>query len=159
MASPDPHTVGVDLLVTTARLTRWAARHAHTAVPAAHLRALSQIDELGPARIGDLAVADRCSQPTMSALVRRLEEQGYTERLPDPDDSRASRIALTVAGREQLAAVRATGGGAIGDALSRLDPEDLEHVAAAVEAFRRVLAAPSPAPPSAPSSAPKEALA
>ncbi|MQA87979.1 MAG: MarR family transcriptional regulator [Streptosporangiales bacterium] len=80
-SSPDPHALGTDLLVTMARLTRWAARNAPTAMPAAHLRALSQIDELEPVRIGELADADRCSQPTMSVLVRRLEERGLVERL------------------------------------------------------------------------------
>lgn len=139
-STPDSYALGTDLLVTMARLTRWAARHAPTAMPAAHLRALSQIDELEPVRIGELAEADRCSQPTMSGLLRRLEERGLVERLPDSDDSRVCRITLTPAGREQLAVVRAAVGATVGEALSDLGPDELHHLEVALDVVRQMLA-------------------
>ncbi len=132
--------------MTSARLARWAARQSRHAAPAAHIRALSQLEELGPCRIGELATADRCSQPTVSALVRRLEDDGLVQRLPDPEDSRACLVALTPQGHTQLAQVRRTGGEAIGAALRELDPDELDGVARAVGVFRRILATSLPTP-------------
>jgi len=40
------------------------------------------------------------TQPGISRLVSRLEEQGLLERRPDPDDARAQRVRLTETGRE-----------------------------------------------------------
>ena len=42
----------------------------------------------------------------MTGIVRRLEADGLVRRTPEPDDARASRIALTRAGAEELGAVR-----------------------------------------------------
>lgn len=143
-SSPDPHALGTELLVTMAQFTRWAARRAPTTMPAAHLRALSQIAELEPVRIGELAKADRCSQPTMSGLVRRLEERGFVERLPDPADSRVRRVILNARGREELGAVRAAVGGTVGQTLRDLGPDALQHAAVGVEVVQRMMAADHP---------------
>ena len=70
------------------------------------MRLLAQIHELGPARIGDLALADHTSQPTMTTQVRRLEERGWAQRCPDPEDARASLITITALGSEVLATAR-----------------------------------------------------
>jgi hypothetical protein len=59
--SEDP--IGAELLRVIARINRWATRQADVRIPPAQGRLLAQIDELGPARIGDLARADHCSQP------------------------------------------------------------------------------------------------
>ena len=37
--------------------------------------------------------------PAMSETVERLEAEGYIQRIPDPDDGRATRILLTDLGR------------------------------------------------------------
>ena len=38
--------------------------------------------------------------PTISVLLRRMEEEGYVVRTPDPADRRAVRVSLTEKGRE-----------------------------------------------------------
>lgn len=54
-------------------------------------------------RIGDLAQALRVTVGGTSKLADRIERTGLIRREPDPDDRRASRVALTPAGRRALA--------------------------------------------------------
>ena len=61
--------LAVELLVASARFTRLAARESRASIPHALWRSLSQIDELGPLRVSQLAAADRCSQPTATGTV------------------------------------------------------------------------------------------
>lgn len=53
-------------------------------------------------RVGDLARALRVTVGGTSKLVDRIERAGLIAREPDPDDRRASRVALTVAGKRKL---------------------------------------------------------
>lgn len=101
-----PDNLGADLLSAVARLNRWATRHADLPIPPAQARLLAQIDELGAARIGDLARADHCSQPTMTAQIQRLEDRGWVSRSADPQDGRAVLISLSASGIAILDEVR-----------------------------------------------------
>jgi DNA-binding MarR family transcriptional regulator len=56
----------------------------------------------GSTRVGDLARALRVTVGGTSKLVDRIERAGLIAREPDPDDRRASRVALTVAGKRKL---------------------------------------------------------
>jgi DNA-binding MarR family transcriptional regulator len=58
----------------------------------------------GGLRIGDLAQALRITVGGTSKLADRIERAGLIRREPDPDDRRASRVALTDSGRRTLAA-------------------------------------------------------
>jgi DNA-binding MarR family transcriptional regulator len=53
-------------------------------------------------RVGDLARALRITVGGTSKLVDRIEEAGLIAREPDPEDRRASRVALTTAGKRKL---------------------------------------------------------
>jgi DNA-binding MarR family transcriptional regulator len=55
-------------------------------------------------RVGDLARALRVTVGGTSKLVDRIERAGLIARQPDPDDRRASRVALTTAGKRRLTA-------------------------------------------------------
>jgi DNA-binding MarR family transcriptional regulator len=57
----------------------------------------------GSLRVGDLARALRITVGATSKLVDRIEATGLIRRDLDADDRRASRIALTDAGRHMLA--------------------------------------------------------
>ncbi len=94
-----------ELVVLSARLVREVRRHAAD-VPAASIRLLSLLDELGPSTVGALAGADRCSQPTMTGLVNGLVEKGWLRRDPHPDDARASLVSMTAEGRRRLTDIR-----------------------------------------------------
>jgi DNA-binding MarR family transcriptional regulator len=130
--------LGVDVVVASARLTRMASRDV-SALPHAAMRLLGRLDELGPTRISDLAKADRCSQPTMSTLVQRQEEQGWVRREADPADSRASLISLTEAGLAELQRARQEAGAAVAARLRQLPATDLATLEAAVAVMHKIL--------------------
>lgn len=71
------------------------------------LYAIAQSHE-GSLRVGDLARALRVTVGGTSKVVDRIERAGLIRREPDGDDRRASRVALTDAGKHTLAAARAT---------------------------------------------------
>jgi DNA-binding MarR family transcriptional regulator len=62
----------------------------------------------GSLRIGDLARALRITVGATSKLVDRIEAAGLIRRELDADDRRASRVALTEAGRQKLASASTT---------------------------------------------------
>jgi DNA-binding MarR family transcriptional regulator len=53
-------------------------------------------------RLGDLNPAVRLTQPSLSRLIGRLEQQGWLARSGDPNDRRGVLVTLTPAGREAL---------------------------------------------------------
>ncbi len=139
----DLTAVGNDLLRATARLNRWATRHASFDVPYAQARLLALLDELGPARVSVLAEADNSSQPTLTTQVQRLEASGWARREADPDDARATLISLTAEGRSALEGVRRARFDVLAPVLEHLDPADQEHLRDAVALLQRVVAATS----------------
>jgi DNA-binding MarR family transcriptional regulator len=94
-----------DLVVLSARLVREVRRNSSD-VPAASLRLMSMLDELGPSAVGALAQADQCTQPTMTGIVNGLVAKGWVRREPHPDDARSTLISMTQEGRRKLTAVR-----------------------------------------------------
>lgn len=54
------------------------------------------------ASVGQLELVEltHLQPPTVSVLLRRMQEEGYIERTPDKQDRRAVRVALTDKGRE-----------------------------------------------------------
>jgi DNA-binding MarR family transcriptional regulator len=57
-------------------------------------------------RPSDLAARMRVSKQALNYLLTNLERLGYLERLPDPDDRRARRIALTDRGLALVPVIR-----------------------------------------------------
>lgn len=53
-----------------------------------------------PRRAGEFTVVNKRRKPGITAMVGRLEERGWIERSPDPDDGRAQIIAITEQGLE-----------------------------------------------------------
>ena len=129
-----------DLVIHAARLVR-AVRREHEAP--AGLRVLSLLDELGPLGITQLADADRCSQPTMSAAVTALVKAGHVAKRPHPHDARSSVVTLTDDGAAELARVRRHYAGIVAARLTATD-HTREELATAVAVLRDVLAVPTP---------------
>jgi len=139
MATAD--ILGTDLLNVVARLNRLASQQASLAFPYAQARLLAQIEERGPSRISQLAAADNCSQPTMTAQVQRLEAEGRVSRVSDPSDARAVLISITEAGTATLDAARAARSAVIAAHLGALDPAERATLVDAVPILRRLLTA------------------
>ncbi|SEP47096.1 MarR family winged helix-turn-helix transcriptional regulator [Amycolatopsis saalfeldensis] len=62
------------------------------------LAKLSQVPD-GTLRMSVLATLTEGSLPRLSQVVARLEQRGWVQRTPDPDDGRATLATLTDAGR------------------------------------------------------------
>jgi DNA-binding MarR family transcriptional regulator len=103
------------------------------------LSTLRRVEAGEACRITELAAAEQVAQPSMTALVGRLEGRGLVRREADPADRRAVRVAVTDAGREQLAAVRATRADLLAARIDRLDESERAALAAALPALDSLL--------------------
>jgi DNA-binding MarR family transcriptional regulator len=83
----------------------------------------------GGMRIGDLARALRVTVGGTSKLVDRIERAALIARERDPDDRRASRVALTVAGKRKLTAAVKTYEAEVGSILGGvLRPDEQQQM-------------------------------
>jgi DNA-binding MarR family transcriptional regulator len=137
LGTTTPLAVQLERRVT--RVNRLLRSHSRTSSSVAALLTLRRLDEDGPMRITDLASAELVAQPTMTGIVRRLEDDGLVLRSPDPHDARAVRVTLTDAGREELASVRASRAAVLQDRLDRLGEHELAALAAALPALEHLL--------------------
>ncbi|MDR7255799.1 DNA-binding MarR family transcriptional regulator [Nocardioides sp. BE266] len=131
----DLSTLASDLVVLASRLTRAVRREVEHPAGA---RTLSLLDEHGPSGVTALAAADRCSQPTMTATVKALSEQGLVDREPHPTDGRAHVVVLTDAGRAELARIRHANAALVTARLAATH-HTAEEVATTVAVLRDVL--------------------
>jgi DNA-binding MarR family transcriptional regulator len=102
---------------------------------------LANLRENGPQRITELAAAEAVAQPSMTALVKRLERAALVRRGPDPDDARAVRVSLTDDGADALQSMRAARAGRIQARLAALAPEERAALAAALPALDSLISA------------------
>lgn len=107
------------------------------------LSVLANLRDRGPQRISTLAAAERVAQPSMTALVRRLERQGWVTRTGDPADRRAVVAQLSPAGTEQLERFTRDSVRRLGDRLRALEPADRAALAAALGALDDLTRRPS----------------
>lgn len=87
----------------------------------------------GPRRITELAELEGVAQPTMTLLVRRLEQNGWVMRGGLPGDGRVVIVSITEAGGEVLSAFRAEFLTALRSDLQELSDEELQELHAATE--------------------------
>jgi DNA-binding MarR family transcriptional regulator len=66
-------------------------------------RVLATLFDAEPLTVGALALEVLAKQPTLTKLLDRLAAQGWLERLPDANDARRARVALTPVGRDKVA--------------------------------------------------------
>ncbi|MBH0098592.1 MarR family transcriptional regulator [Salinibacterium sp. NSLL150] len=145
-----------DLVSVNQRLTRLAARATGSSESPAVWRTLSVLNSGGPMRLGELAELSRVAQPTATKLVSNLTERGWVNRLADPDDARASQIAVTTAGADALIAWRDELAGAMLPLFADLDTDDVAVLRRAVEIIGQRADAAADLAPGAPVTAPPE---
>jgi DNA-binding MarR family transcriptional regulator len=81
-------------------------QHGPQTLSSSQASTLASVEALGPVRLGDLAAHEGVTAPTQSRLVGSLEQQGLLRRMPDPEDRRATLLAITPQGRRQLEQLR-----------------------------------------------------
>lgn len=92
----------------------------------ASLPLLKTLHHCGPMRLTTLAQALDLDASTVSRHARSLEDRGLLERTDDPDDKRASRVAVSTYGTECLQQGAARRRALIAEALADWSAEDRE---------------------------------
>jgi DNA-binding MarR family transcriptional regulator len=124
------------LYVSLGRVTR-VLRKSSAGAPVGHgaLSALASLVTDGPMRLGELAVAEGVSPPSMTRIVAFLESEGHLRRSPDPADGRAFVVEATATGRRLVVSGRETRIRALRERLGRLPDEQRAALLAALPAL------------------------
>jgi DNA-binding MarR family transcriptional regulator len=104
----------------------------------------------GPRRITELAELEALAQPTMTLLVRRLEQRGWVKRDRVADDGRVVLLSLTRAGRAALNEFRAQVSAALRADMSGMSDQQLAALETATEVLGTLVDVLQQAPPSVP---------
>jgi DNA-binding MarR family transcriptional regulator len=100
----------------------------------------------GPRTPSELAAAEQVRLPTISALVRGLEEDGLVRRAADPADGRVVRLSATAKGRRILERGRERRLDNLEELLAPLSREELRVLAEASEILDRAVSGRGRAP-------------
>ena len=125
-------TVASDLRLAVGRLARKVRLSETSGLTPSQLSALATIDQIGRARLCDVAAAEGVSAPTATRIVSAIEKLGLVARADDSEDRRATRVALTPAGRAALRRIRTNRTAFLQQRLHRLDEHDLAVLRAAL---------------------------
>jgi DNA-binding MarR family transcriptional regulator len=133
-------SVAVELGDAVARINAHIRRDVVEAgVSLARARTLATLHRDGPRRLTDLALLEQVAQPTMSALINRLEVDGLISRGGDARDGRTVVVSITDAGRECLGRLIERRSRSLERSLDQLPDEDRNAIAAALPALRGLL--------------------
>jgi DNA-binding MarR family transcriptional regulator len=124
--------VSRQLLPAVALLTRLLVRQLGGTWSRTEVSLLNTLSD-GPRRITELAEYERLAQPTMTQLVKRLEQSGLVTRERHADDGRVVLVDLTEAGAAAVADLRAQASAALGACLAEMPDEQVDALAAATE--------------------------
>ena len=127
------------LRLAVMRLARRLRQQADPDITPSMLSALATIERRGPVSLGALAEAERVRPPTMTEIVRRLENAGFIARSSDPADKRIALLELSSEGRRFLDRVRARKNAYLAQRLRKLDPDDVAALERAVLAIEHLL--------------------
>jgi DNA-binding MarR family transcriptional regulator len=94
----------------------------------------------GPRRITELAKFEGLAQPTMTSLVKQLEQRGLVCRGRQADDGRVVLVQLTASGAGALEDYRARARELLGTYLAEIPDEQVEALAGATEALAQLVA-------------------
>ena len=130
--------ISADLLPSASQLVRLVLRRVDEEISRTEggmLRTLSA----GPRRITELAELEGLAQPTMTVLVKRLEERGWVERARDAADGRVAVISLTPLGTSTLERFRAHYRRALAQQLQAMSDAELSGLDAAATAIGQLV--------------------
>jgi DNA-binding MarR family transcriptional regulator len=122
------------------------ASDVETGLSPSRLSVLSVLVFGGPRTPSELAAAEEVRLPTISALVRGLEEDGLVRRAADPADGRVVRLSATAKGRRILERGRERRLDNLEELLLPLSREELRVLAEASEILDRAVSGRGRAP-------------
>jgi DNA-binding MarR family transcriptional regulator len=121
-------------------LRRVAREDPASGLSAARLSALSVLVFGGAKTLGELAAAEQVRPPTMTKIVRGLEEGGLVRRDADPQDGRVVRVRATAKGTRILQQARTRRIANLAERLAHLDAAELTRVGEAADLVQQALA-------------------
>ena len=130
--------VSHELLPQAALLTRLVFRELGGDLSRTEVGLLRTVSE-GPRRITELAELEGLAQPTMTILIKQLEQEGLVTRERRSEDGRVVLVDLTESGRVALEASRERVREAIGAYLAEFSDEQVAELAAATETLAQLV--------------------
>jgi DNA-binding MarR family transcriptional regulator len=136
------HTEAADRIHSAAIhvLRRVAREDPASGLSSARLSALSVLVFGGSKTLGELAAAELVRPPTMTRIVRGLEEEGLIRRASDAADGRVVRVHATAKGTRVLQRARERRITNLAERLASLDAAEVARVHEAAELLERALA-------------------
>lgn len=101
--------------------------------------ALATIERHGPLSPSRLAELERIKRPTVTRVLRRLDEEGLIERAADPSDGRGAVVCVTREGATLLKKLRSRKNAYLAKRLRELPDEDVEALERAADVLERLL--------------------
>ena len=131
--------VAGQLLSNAALLTRLLVRQVGGELSRTEAGLLSTLAR-GAQRITALAELEGLAQPTMTSIVKQLEQRGLVRRERQTDDGRVILVTLTEAGSVALEDYRVRARSVLGTYLAEIGDEQVQALAAATDALARLVA-------------------
>jgi DNA-binding MarR family transcriptional regulator len=132
--------VSSQLLPRAALLTRLLVRQLGGELSRTEVSLLNTLSA-GERRITELAEIEQLAQPTMTLLVKRLEQEGLVSRERHADDGRVVQVSLTEAGAAALEDYRAQASATLGVYLAEMADDQVEALAAATATLEQLVTA------------------
>ena len=127
-----------DLRLAVGRMARRLRQHSHDGLTPSQRSALATLERQGPLRVGELAVIENVTAPSISGIVSRLEEKGMVTRSPNPRDARSTVVMPTRRALTVLDNTRSERTAFLAARLDALDSSDRELLAAAAALLERM---------------------
>ena len=126
------------LRFATHRLNRLLRQQARTGLTLTKLVHLATVAREGPITLGDLATIEQVAPPTVTKVVKDLEAMGLVDRIPDPDDRRVVRVAVTAEGRKRIDESRTRKDQWLSERMATLTVDELAAITAALPVLERL---------------------
>jgi DNA-binding MarR family transcriptional regulator len=127
-----------ELLPRAALLTRLLVRQLGGELSRTELGLLKTLDD-GSRRITELAELQGLAQPTITILIKRLEERGLVTRTRQSGDARVVLVSLTESGNAALEGYRGKLRAVLGAHLTEISDEQVEALATATETLSQLV--------------------
>jgi DNA-binding MarR family transcriptional regulator len=132
-------TVVADLALAVGRLLRRLRSEANPSeLNLSQMGALARLEQIGPMTTADLARAESMKPQSMGTVLVSLEQERLVQRQAHPTDGRQVLFALTERGLHKRRQRRIAKRDWLVAAAAKLDPTDLQTLAAAIPLIRRI---------------------
>jgi DNA-binding MarR family transcriptional regulator len=130
--------VSGQLLSRAALLTRLLTKQIDGELSRTEAGILATLDS-GPRRVTELADLEGLAQPTMTVLVKQLEERGLARRDRQARDGRVVLVSVTDAGRRAVMQFRLEAQTALRSYLAEMSDEQIDALSISGEALQSLI--------------------